>query len=129
MNFGINNRGEIVGGLNSDTVPWTPTLWKPLNRQRDAYGAPIILTGADGYTDGGWADGINDLGDISGVMWGSAGQQAMLWSSDHVGPSQILGFPGDWSLAWKLNNFRIAVGGFGGGSCVALECGGASQFH
>jgi uncharacterized membrane protein len=129
MNFGINNRGEIVGGLNSDTVPWTPTLWKPLNRQRDAYGAPIILTGADGYTDGGWADGINDLGDISGVMWGSAGQQAMLWSSDHVGPSQILGFPGDWSLAWKLNNFRIAVGGFGGGSCVALECGGALQFH
>src|SRR5271167_131842 len=117
MNFGINNRGEIVGGLNSDTVPWTPTLWKPLNHQRDVYGSPIILKGPDGYADAGWADGINDLGDISGVMWGSAGQQAMLWSSNDLRASQLLGFPGDWSVAWKLNNFRIAVGGFGGGSC------------
>ncbi|MBZ5547673.1 MAG: hypothetical protein LAO22_06860 [Acidobacteriia bacterium] len=131
MNFGINNRGEIVGGCmqHIELWDWVPTLWKPLTRQRDVYGPPILLKGPEGYADGGWADGINDLGDISGVMWGSAGTQAMVWSSNDLGPSQILGFPGDGSLAWKLNNFRIVVGGFWGGSCVAGECGGASQFR
>ena len=131
MNFGINNRGEIVGGFIHDAAlsDWVPTLWKPLTPQRDTYAPPIILRGPVGYADAGWADGINDHGDISGVMWGSAGTQAMLWSSKDGGPSRVLGFPGDWSLAWKLNNFRIAVGGFGGGSCLANECGGASQFR
>ena len=82
----MNNRGEIAGGFWDNSGNWTPVLWKPLNKQRGAYGSPIILKGPDGYADGGWADGINDLGDISGVMWGSEGLRPCcgvltIWSS------------------------------------------------
>ena len=127
MTFGINNRGEIAGGFLM-LGNWTPVLWKPIDYLRNSYGLPIILKGPEGYADGGWADGINDMGDISGVMWGTAGTQAVLWSSNDVEFADILGFPGDWSIAWKLNNFRVAVGGFGGITCP-VECGGASQFR
>jgi hypothetical protein len=44
--------------------------------------------------------------------------------------SQLLGFLGDWSLGWKVNNSRIAVGGLGYGDTWEWngERGGASQF-
>ncbi|MGA2302118.1 MAG: hypothetical protein ABSG77_15660 [Candidatus Acidiferrum sp.] len=53
----------------------------------------------------------------------------MLWSSHDVNFFQLLGFPGDWSLAYKPNNLGITVGGFGGGSCTANNCGGAVQYR
>jgi hypothetical protein len=126
--FGINNQGEIVGAFLDSA--WHPAFWKPLPQPGGAYGTPILLKLPEGYADGGYADGINDLGDISGWMYGSAGLQALLWSSNDLGFSQLLGFLGDWSLGWKVNNSRIAVGGLGYGDTWEGngERGGASQF-
>jgi uncharacterized membrane protein len=64
----------------------------------------------------GWnpAFGINDAGDIVGASndanWNWL---AARWTTKDPNFVQVLGFPGDWSLALKVNNNGIGVGGFG----------------
>jgi hypothetical protein len=55
--------------------------------------------------------GINDVGDIVGASndadWNWLGTR---WSTKDPNFAQVLGFPGNWSEAFKVNNSRIAVG-------------------
>lgn len=126
--FAINNKGVIVGSAISAEGLWFSVMWKPLTPQRDAYGAPVLLKQPDGFPYG-FPDGINELGDITGTQWGDITSQATLWSTSDLNFVASLGFPGDWSYAWKLNNFRTAIGFFGGGPCAAGTCGAATQFR
>jgi uncharacterized membrane protein len=59
--------------------------------------------------------GINDFGDIVGTCydpnWVS---HATRWNAHApLSPAQTFGFPGDWSVAYGVNNLGIAVGGYG----------------
>jgi hypothetical protein len=85
-----------------------------------------------GYTNC-YTDGINELGDLTGECWGDDVDQAVRWTTKNPTFSQLLGFPGDWSWSFRVNNNRIAVVTYGGGDkCSAdsyISCGGAIQFH
>ena len=125
----INNRGEIVGDVyTSDYSAALPSLWSvhPCQNSRKL----TLLTTLSGSPQGyDVAYGINDLGDIVGASndadenWLATG-----WSSKRPNFAQVLGFPANWSVAKKVNNFRIAVGGYGIGdnpeqaAAVPLSC-------
>jgi hypothetical protein len=59
----------------------------------------------------GWnaAYGINDAEDIVG----ESNSVATRWSARDTNFVQALGFPGDWSLALRVNSNGVAVGGYG----------------
>jgi len=128
--FAINNKGVIVGSAISADGLWFSIMWKPLNPQRDAYGSPVLLKQPDGFPYG-FPDGINELGDITGTQWGDITAEGVLWSVNEPDFVASLGLPGDWSNVWKVNNFRIAIGFFGGGPCAVPggTCAAASQFR
>jgi probable HAF family extracellular repeat protein len=65
--IGINNRGQIVGysGTNN-SGPLRPILWEN--------GAMIVFD-----TGSGWAEDINDRGQIVGAAEDAAGAQAVMW--------------------------------------------------
>jgi len=131
--FGINDRGEITGAAQSeDSSVWLPKFWKPRDPQRKSYSMPIALAMPDGFS-GGYADGINELGDMTGECWGEAGDQAVRWTTKNPTFSQVLGFPGDWSWSFSVNNSRIAAATYSGGDKCPADtygsCGGAIQFH
>lgn len=79
---------------------------------------PIALTGGGTLPGGTWAEmwDINDAGDIVGAgndadwNW-----RAARWSAKDPNFVQVLGFPGDWSTAFRVNSQGIAVGGYGFG--------------
>jgi len=131
--FDINDRGEITGAAQSqDGSVWLPRFWKPLDFQRKSYSLPIALAMPEGFS-GGYTDGINELGDLTGECWGEDVDQAVRWTTKDTTFSQVLGFPGDWSWSFRVNNNRIAVVTYGGGDKCSAEtygsCGGAIQFH
>ena len=131
--FNINDRGEISGDIEpADFSVWVPAFWRPLDLQRKHYSLPIALPVPDGFS-GGYTDGINELGDLTCECWGDAGDQAVRWTTKDPTFSQVLGFPGDWSWSFRVNNSRIAVVTFGGGEKCPADtygtCGGAIQFH
>ena len=131
--FNINDRGEISGDIEpADFSVWVPAFWRPLDLQRKHYSLPIALPVPDGFS-GGYTDGINEFGDLTGECWGDAGDQAVRWTTKDPTFSQVLGFPGDWSWSFRVNNSRIAVVTFGGGEKCPADtygtCGGAIQFH
>ncbi len=128
MPYCINDRGEITGVSISVDWNWLPVFWKPLNPTRNTYSQPIALALPDGFS-GGYADGINELGDMTGELWGDAGDQAFRWSTRDPGFVEVLGFPSDWSWSFGVSNTRVAVVTYGGANCSTGSCGGAIQIH
>jgi probable HAF family extracellular repeat protein len=125
----INEKGEIVGDvLSSDWVNGYSSLWQPLDPMRRTYKLTLLpnyYNGANGDT----AEGINDLGDIVGGTWdGDGTPHAARWSTKDTNLVQLLDFPGDYSVAYKVNESRIATGLYGGGAC-ANECALAVRIH
>jgi probable HAF family extracellular repeat protein len=128
--FNINDRGEITGNIEpAEFSVWVPAYWKPLDPLRQKYSPPIVLALPEGGFTNGYTDGINELGDMTGECWGDGGDQAVRWTTQDTTFSQVLGFPGDFSWSFRVNNDRIAVVTYGGGDkCPAdTTCGGAIQ--
>jgi uncharacterized membrane protein len=111
----INDKGEIVGYVAAaDWSMWFPAIWKPTAPGSTAY-ALTRLVSLTGY-DVGWAaaSGINDGGDIVGNSYDAEFNQcATRWSHNDPTFIQLLGFPGTWNLAQKVNDDRMAVGAYG----------------
>ena len=126
--FSINDRGEITGSVESeDYATWLPLYWRPLDPTRQTYSRPIRLALPEGYS-GGYADGINELGDMTGECWGDAGDQAVRWTTKDPTFSQVIGSPTDaWSWSFSVNNFRIAVLSYGDENCGS--CGRSVQLR
>ncbi len=124
----INQAGEIVGYVA--TADWTavPALWKPAAPNGSTWKLTVLPT-LSGLVQG-WnpALGINDAGDIVGASndtdWNWL---AARWSTKDPQFVQVLGFPGDWSVAIKVNNNGIAVGGYG--TADILERAAAVRFR
>ncbi|MGA7769637.1 MAG: hypothetical protein WCA27_25830 [Candidatus Sulfotelmatobacter sp.] len=134
--FNINDRGEISGNIEpADFTVWIPSFWKPLGPSRKIYTNPIVLPIPEGGFANCYTDGINELGDLTGECWAQdySAEQAVRWTTKDTTFSQVLGFPGDWSWSFRVNNDRIAVVTYGGGDkCSAddyISCGGAIQLH
>jgi uncharacterized membrane protein len=125
----INEKGEIVGDvLSLDFVYGYSSLWQPVDQRRQTYKL-TLLPNAWGLPNGDTAEGINDVGDIVGASWDeNFNMVAVRWSTKDLTSVQLLGFPGDWSLAFRVNEFGIATGTYGGGQC-ANECVAAVQFR
>jgi len=112
--LGINDLGEIVG----DVWGWTdnfqgarPALWKQ-DPKKKTWSVRILPTTSPDL-DYGWsvAWGINELGDIVGYcsdeIWTG---HATRWNSRDRSFVMSLGFPGENSNAFGVNNLGIAVG-------------------
>jgi len=113
----MNNRGEIVGDYwvcNDEECAALPALWK-INAAGTHIGPLTVLATLSGLQQG-WnvAWGINDAGDIVGVSndadWNWL---ATRWKTKDASTATVLGFPGDWSVGFAVNNFGIAVGTYG----------------
>jgi hypothetical protein len=114
--LGMNDLGDIVG----DVWGWTdnfqgarPALWQVDPRNpKTRYLKVFPTTSGLSY---GWsvAWGINELGDIVGSstdeIWIG---KAARWNSHDRRFVTSLGFPGDTSTAFGVNNLGIAVGGY-----------------
>lgn len=125
----INEKGEIVGDvLNIEFNQGYSSLWQPLDPDRRVYKL-TLLPNPWGHPNGDTAEGINDAGDIVGGSWDDNGNVvAARWTTKDPTSVQLLGFPGDWSLAFRVNEFGIATGTYGGGQCTN-ECVAAVQFR
>lgn len=136
--YDINDRGEIVGVANSaDETIWLPRFWKPLDKKRTTYSQAIELP----LPQGGFTNcenvGINEPGDMVGDCWNDDGSLDLpvRWTTKDRVFSEVISFPGDWGLAWGVNNNRIATVTYAGGEkCSAgipwtYTCGGAVQLH
>lgn len=108
----INNLGEVVGDVWGSAA--APALWK-----KNSHGGRIwkltVLPTLNPTPMWDVATSINDRGDVVGYCFDSEWvQQATRWNTHApLTPAQTLGFPGDWSVAYGVNNFGIAVGGYG----------------
>jgi probable HAF family extracellular repeat protein len=112
----INNLGEIVGDVWGSTDKFQgafPALWEKLPRHEKTWSLKVLPT-TSGLTYG-WsvAGHINDLGDIVGTStdenWIG---KATRWNTHDLSFVKLLGFPGDSSIAYGVNNLGIAVGGY-----------------
>jgi hypothetical protein len=118
----INNQGDIAGDVNigegwcdiNGVCTDLPALWKMESRNAHTWDL-IELTTLSGTREG-WntALGINDIGDVVGVSIDAGGNSlATRWVTTNPTKPKVLGFPGDWSQAFQVNNFGIAVGQYG----------------
>jgi uncharacterized membrane protein len=112
----INDRGEIVGwAAPADWSVFLAALWKPVGHNRKTWNLTVLET-LPGMDVGSTAWGINDLGDIVGMSWDATfNPLAARWTTRDPGPVRRIGLPGDWSMAVKVNNNRIAAGMYGVG--------------
>ena len=109
----INDLGEIVGDVwESDA---SPALYKQDPRNK-TWSVNVLPTPPDLKSPWSVAWSINELGDVVGycydVNWIS---NATRWNTHDLSFVKSLGFPGDSSAAYGVNNLRIAVGGYGVG--------------
>jgi probable HAF family extracellular repeat protein len=109
----INNQGDIVGNVNvgDDWSTSPPAFWK-LETPGAHRWKLIELTTLSGTPEGwNWALDINDLGDIVGASNDADGNWlATRWMTRDPSTAKVLGFPGDGSDAFGVNNLGIAVG-------------------
>ena len=109
--LGINDLGEIVGDVWDSNA--FPALYKQ-NPKNKKWSVNVLPTTSPDL-DYGWsvAWGINDLGDVVGYCtdenWIG---KATRWNSHDLSFVKSLGFPGDTSAAYGVNNLGIAVGGY-----------------
>ena len=111
----INESGEIVGDLGWQGWPTAiPALWETESPGGKTWSLTVLST-LSGLPQG-WnvAWGINDLADIVGVSNDAEGNWfAARWSTRDPNLVRVLGLPGTWSEAFKVNNNRIAAGAYG----------------
>jgi uncharacterized membrane protein len=109
--LGINDLGEIVGDV------WDSNAFPALYKQdpgKKTWSVNVLPTTSPDLVYG-WsvAWGINDLGDIVGYCtdenWTA---HATRWNSHDLSFVNSLGFPGDTSAAYGVDNLGIAVGGY-----------------
>ena len=125
--YNITDRGEIAGYVESSD--WMPAYWKPLDPLRRTYSQAVVLALPAGYSAGGYADGINELGDVTGACWGDAGSLAARWTTKDATFSQVIGSPTDsWSFSLGVSITRIAVLSYFGDNCPN-GCARAVQIH
>jgi uncharacterized membrane protein len=109
--LGINDLGEIVGDVWDSNA--FPALYKQ-NPRNKTWSVNVLPTTSPDL-DYGWsvAWGINELGDIVGYCsdenWTA---HATRWNSHDLSFAKGLGFPGDTSAAYGVDNLGIAVGGY-----------------
>lgn len=106
----INDLGEIVGDVWESNA--FPALYKqnPRNKKWSVHVLPTTPN-----LDYGWsvAWGINELGDVVGSCTDESWiGKATRWNTHHLSFVKSLGFPGDTSIAYGVNNLGIAVGGY-----------------
>ena len=106
----INEKGEIVGQVWQDSTSIS-AFWKKGSSKGNTWNLTVLPT-LSGLPQGwNFAFGINDVGDIVGVSNDSDWNWlSTRWSTKDPNFVQVLGFPGTWSEAFKVNNSRIAVG-------------------
>ncbi|MGA3054037.1 MAG: hypothetical protein ABSD63_07500 [Candidatus Korobacteraceae bacterium] len=110
----MNEKGEIVGDvLSLDWVYGYSSLWQPVDPMRQKYKL-TLLPNYWGLPNGDTAEGINDYGDIVGGSWDQTlTPYAAQWSTKNTSFVQLLGFPGDFSTAYKVSDNRIVTGMYG----------------
>jgi uncharacterized membrane protein len=109
--LGINDLGEIVGDV------WDLNAFPALYQQdpKTRKWSVHVLPTTSPDLDYGWsiAWSINELGDIVGYCsdenWIG---HATRWNSHNLSLAESLGFPGDTSAAYGVDNLGIAVGGY-----------------
>ena len=107
----INNQGEIVGDVWGSAA--APALWKTGSPTGKAWKL-TVLPSLSSTPMWDIATAINDRGDIVGYCsdadWNP---QATRWAAESPrSPVRTLGFPGEMSAAYSVNNRGIAVGGY-----------------
>lgn len=107
----INDLGEVVGDVWESAA--APALWKKDSHKGRTWELTVLPTLSSTPM---WdvAKSINDRGDIVGYCYDSDWvQQATRWNAHApLSPARTVGFPGDWNVAYGVNNFGIAVGGY-----------------
>ena len=120
----INNQSEIVGDANlgdgwcvGDVCTTLPALWKMESPTAHVWKLTELTTLSGTRTGWDVAWGINDLGDVVGVSNDADGNWlATRWTTSNPVNPRVIGFPGDWSQAYQVNNFGIVVGEYGVGN-------------
>jgi hypothetical protein len=109
--LGINDLGEIVGDVWEANA--FPALYQqdPKTRKWSVHVLPTTSPDLNYGWSVAWS--INELGDIVGYCTdeNSIGH-ATRWNSHNLSFAESLGFPGDTSAAYGVNNLGIAVGGY-----------------
>ena len=128
----INDKGEIVGDVVSmDWLHGYASIWQPIDERRQTYKL-TLLPNPWGLPQADTAEGISNSGDIVGASWDeNFNMFGVRWSTKDLTFVQLLPFPGDWSLAFRVNEYGIATGTYGtysAGPC-ANECVAAVQLH
>ena len=108
--FGLNDKGEVVGGLN------TATSLRPFRAKRGQNFQLLELLPGD---NGGLAFAINEGGEVAGYSTGKAGERAVWWDL-HGNPKPLESPPGLTSRALGLNDKGDIVGVTGSGRLQGL---------
>ena len=108
--FGLNDKGEVVGGLN------TATSLRPFRAKRGQNFQLLDLLPGD---NGGLAFSINEGGEVAGYSTGKAGERAVWWDL-RGNPKPLQSPPGLTSRALGLNDKGDIVGVTGSGRLQGL---------
>ena len=112
----INDLGDIVGdvwGWNDNYQGARPALWKVNPRTPKTRSLKVLPTITSLSTGWSVAWSINELGDVVGYSTDDTWiGKAARWNTHDPSVVTRLGFPGDNSNAFGVNNLGIAVGGY-----------------
>ena len=90
--------------LSLDFVYGYSSLWQPMDAKRQNYKL-TLLPNPWNLPSGDTAEGINDSGDVVGGSW-DASRHTRCDGAKDTSFVQLLGFPGDYSVAYKVNEHR-----------------------